>query len=169
MHRIRPGAAAALLVASLVACGSEEPPAASGNMGTHSHGHSHGGSGSGFAFGEPGKASEANRSIEVTATDKLRFDPDMISVEEGETVTFEITNKGRAEHEFVLGDTEYQRSHADQMAAGQMHNHGANAVPLPPGESAEMTWTFSTSGTVVFACHVNGHFQAGMLGGIVVR
>ena len=57
------------------ACGSDGDTSASGG---HDHenagGHEHD-AGSTTGFGEPGDPSEATRTIEVEATDKLRFEP----------------------------------------------------------------------------------------------
>ena len=105
----------------------------------------------------------------MQATDKLRFDPDQLSIQQGETITFEVTNTGSLDHEFVLGDTEYQRQHRDAASDGGQMTHEGNGVTVPPGETQEITWTFSGDTTVVYACHIDDHFLAGMLGGIVIE
>lgn len=134
----------------------------------HAHSHEHGeDEAQGFAFGAPGEASAATRTIEVVADDPYRFEPEDLEVESGETVTFVVTNEGEREHEFVLGDEEYQESHGAEMASGGMHHEG-NAVTVAPGATEELTWTFPAEGEVLYGCHVAGHYDAGMVGAIRV-
>lgn len=164
--------AAAAALALLGACGGghdHDGEAASPDDGhAHSHEHSHGGGDeAAFAFGAPGNPSAATRTIEVVAEDPYRFSPRDLEVEPGETVTFVVTNEGRHEHEFVLGDEEYQASHAQEMAAGAMHHEG-NAVTVAPGATEELTWTFPNGGDVLYGCHVAGHYDGGMVGAIRV-
>ena len=153
---------AALLLVLLLstACGGDEP--------SHQHGPgAHAGAGGTSAFGSAGDPSEADRTIEVAAVDPLKFQPPALKVEQGETVTFEVSNDGSTDHEFVLGDAAYQQGHGAQMG-GMGHSEG-NGVFLSPGDSDSVTWTFDQPGEVLFACHVNGHFEAGMFGRIQVR
>lgn len=170
--RMRVLAALVVLVA-LGACGGgghdHGSEAAAGSDGhSHEHDHSHDeGAGGGFAFGMPGNPSAASRTIEIAARDTYRFDPEELEVEPGETVTFVVTNDGNEDHEFVLGDAEYQESHGDEMAAGEMHHEG-NAVTVAPGATEELTWTFPDGGEVLYGCHVAGHYDAGMVGAISV-
>ncbi len=117
-----------------------------------------------ITFGEPAEASEADRTIEVAA-DELRFDPASIEVEAGKVVTFVVTNVGNTEHEFVLGDEAYQRSHAGMSSM----QHEGNGAVLPVGETGEVTWKFAEAGEILYACHVNDHYSAGMVGRIEVE
>lgn len=131
----------------------------------HEHEHSVVGK---TAFGQPGMPAEADREIEVSALDSLRFDPDAVDVQEGETIRFVIANDGRLDHEFVLGDEAYQRSHSAEMAGGMMHEDEANAVSLAPGETKSIAWKFTGTTEVLFGCHVDDHYDAGMVGVIEV-
>ncbi|MEO8292107.1 MAG: plastocyanin/azurin family copper-binding protein [Actinomycetota bacterium] len=123
-----------------------------------------------FSFGEPADASDADRTIEVAQLDTPGFDPAAIDVEVGETVTFEVTNAGRTVHEFVLGDAAMQDQHEGAMgdAAGSMMADEVNAVSLSPSEKKSLTWTFTEPGTVLYGCHVDGHYAGGMVGQIRV-
>ena len=165
--RIRMLAGLAVL-ALLVACGGHDHggEAAAGDSHVHSHDHLHEAAG-GFSFGAPGNPSAATRTIEVVTKDPYEFDPEDVEVDSGETVTFVVTNEGDTEHEFVLGDEEYQESHDEAMAAGEMHHEG-NAVTVAPGATEEITWTFPAEGEVLYGCHVAGHYDAGMVGAIRV-
>lgn len=161
--------AAVALVALLGGCGGHDhgdDAAADPQADAHEHSHEHDAP-SELAFGAPGSPSTATRTIEVVTEDPYRFAPRDLEVESGETVTFVVTNEGRQEHEFVLGDEDYQESHAEEMAAGGMHHEG-NAVTVAPGATEELTWTFPSDGEVLYGCHVAGHYDAGMVGAISV-
>ncbi len=124
----------------------------------------------GFAFGDPAAAKDADRIIQITQLDTPGFDPASIDVEVGETVTFEVTNAGRTAHEFVLGDAAMQDEHAGVMGdmGGSMMADEENARALDPSEKRSLTWTFTEPGTVLYACHVDGHYAGGMVGEINV-
>jgi uncharacterized cupredoxin-like copper-binding protein len=105
----------------------------------------------------------------VTALDAMAFEPARIDVTAGETVTFEVTNAGRAVHEFTLGDAAAQHQHAEGMAGmGGMAHDEPGSVRLQPGETKQLTWRFAGAGTVEFDCHEPGHLEAGMRGRVVV-
>jgi len=120
--------------------------------------------------GEPADAADADRTIDLTTLDTMAYDPATITVEAGETITFSVTNTGEAVHEFILGDQAMQDEHAEEMAdmgSGMVHDE-PNTLTLPPGETKELTWRFGDAGTVIYACHQPGHYQAGMRGEITV-
>ena len=118
--------------------------------------------------GAPGTIDEP-RTIEITALDELAYDPASIEVEPGETVRFVITNEGEVEHEFVVGDMEMQQM-AEERAMEGMHGHAEAmaSAALDPGETAETILTFDEPGELLYACHVTGHYEGGMVGNIVV-
>lgn len=74
-------------------------------------------------YGAPAPPEEAGRTIHVTVDDDLRFSPDTYAVAAGEVVTFVVTNVGRAEHEFVIGDEAAQQTMSTEMDAGSDHGH----------------------------------------------
>ena len=126
----------------------------------------------GLEFGDPMEASDADRVIEITAKDDLTFEPASVTVAEGETVTFRVTNVGVIPHDFTLGDTHLQDEHVAEMAemAGSdmaMHDE-ANAFVLQAGETKEMTWHMTAAGEILFGCHQPGHYAAGMVGTISI-
>ena len=128
----------------------------------------------GFPFGEPADAGDADRTIEIEVGNELVFRPDSATVSNGETVTFRITNTGTLEHDFLLGDEEAQEEHEAEMmemmeSGEEMEHSDPNAVAVPAGETAELTWHFTEPGTVLFGCHVTGHYAAGMKGTITVE
>lgn len=118
--------------------------------------------------GGPGTGDDP-RTIEVAALDELAYDPASIEVEAGETVRFVVTNDGETDHEFVVGDTEMQEMAEEQMGEGMGdHSQAMASLELGPGETAEATVTFDEAGELLYACHVAGHYQGGMVGTIVV-
>ncbi|HVL91354.1 MAG TPA: plastocyanin/azurin family copper-binding protein [Actinomycetota bacterium] len=148
--------------------GADASPKPTAGGATHGDEPMHGGSGT-FAFGSPAGEAEADRTVEITAMDSLTFDPAAISVEKGEVVTFRVTNTGKIDHDFALGDEEFQKEHGQQMGGGGHHAEGTPAIGLKPGETKSLTWRFTTPGTVLYGCHVPGHYEAGMVGTITVQ
>jgi uncharacterized cupredoxin-like copper-binding protein len=98
------------------------------------------------------------RVIEVTANDELTFFPNVIYVAQGEAITFEITNSGDTVHEFMLGSV-------DEAFADTAANEVAD---IGKGETKSLKFTFDGPGPYAFACHEPGHFEAGMLGYVIV-
>jgi uncharacterized cupredoxin-like copper-binding protein len=123
------------------------------------------------AFGEPGEVDMADRTIGVSMFDTFRYEPTEISVKAGETVAFEVTNEGKVPHEFVLGDRSFQEQHEAEMAemGGDLPPDTPYALGVEPGETKTLAWTFTKEGSFTYACHVPGHFAAGMVGTITVE
>jgi uncharacterized cupredoxin-like copper-binding protein len=108
--------------------------------------------------GEPGFVAGTlakPRVIKIAAIDLLLFQPNVVSVQQGETITFEIHNLGQATHEFKVGPM------ADVFADNPSTPEVANIVP---GSTKSLTYTFSGTGPYAFACHAPGHFENGMYG-----
>jgi uncharacterized cupredoxin-like copper-binding protein len=122
-----------------------------------------------FAFGHPSPDSLATRTIRIDAR-AMAFVPSTLTVAAGETVLFVIHNDDSIDHEFVIGDAAEQAAHEREMASmpGMVMEH-PNGVAVAPGATAKLAWTFGKAGTLTYACHVSGHFAAGMLGRLTVR
>jgi uncharacterized cupredoxin-like copper-binding protein len=122
-----------------------------------------------FWFGHPGEAGDVTRTIQLSATD-LKFTPVQITVAIGETVKFEIGNDGQLQHEFILGSAAEQVEHDKEMAAtaGTKMTH-LNVVSVAPGKTGTLIWTFAKAGTLQYACHVRGHYVAGMVGQLTIK
>lgn len=141
----------------------------------HDHGgHAHGG-GQDFAFGRAAPGASPDRTVEIVARDTMSYDPATVAVESGEVVRFVVRNKGQLRHSFTLGSPRYQRRHEQEMqdmAAAEIAGHmqdNPNGVVVAPGGTKTLTWRFERGGPVQFACHIPGHFQAGMKGRIRLR
>lgn len=110
------------------------------------------------------------RVIEVRMTDDMRFSPDRIEVREGETVRFVIRNAGKVLHEMVIGTKEALDEHAALMKKhpGMEHDE-AYMAHVSTGKRGEIAWNFNRPGQFQFACLIPGHYEAGMVGTIVVK
>lgn len=144
-----------------------------------------------YDFGQPAPAAKASRSVEVVMGD-MSFDPKAIDIKAGETIRFVLVNKGQLLHEFNLGDAAMHAAHQQEMLKMQQSgmltptamkemDHGSmagmdhgmqhddpNSVLVPPGKTAELTWTFTKATSLEFACNIPGHYQAGMVGKLTV-
>jgi uncharacterized cupredoxin-like copper-binding protein len=124
----------------------------------------------GAGFGSRGEPGKADRVIRITAFD-FGYQPDSVTVKRGETVKFVVTNESRLRHELVLGPKSVQMAHDKEMRnmspaemAKDMKSD-TNGITVPPGQTRTITWTFSSERKrIQFACHVPGHYQAGMHG-----
>lgn len=150
-----------------------------------------------YAFGQPAAAAKASRTVEITLGD-MYYEPASVQVKAGETVRFVLKNEGSLLHEFSLGDAAMHAEHQQHMLMmqqmgmigengimpmdhskmghdmagmdhGKMAHDDPNTVMIPPGKSAELTWTFSKATGLEFACNLPGHYQAGMVGNLEVQ
>jgi P-type Cu+ transporter len=109
-----------------------------------------------------------NRTIQVSTSDTLRFSPDVLTVREGETIAFEISNPGAVPHEFFVGPPAEQQAHELEMAGGVPMHAEPNAIDVPAGTAVRLIYTFDRPGALEYDCHVPGHYPAGMRGTITV-
>ncbi|EQD65005.1 blue (type 1) copper domain protein, partial [mine drainage metagenome] len=123
-----------------------------------------------FSFGENGRTDQVTRTIRIQALDTMRFSPSIVHVEPGQTVRFVVTDAGRLDHEFVIGDQREQEAHERKMEAhSDMPMHDPNGISLKPGQTRSILWRFPDRPMrLEYACHEPGHFAAGMIGQIVV-
>jgi len=152
-----------LLIGMFAAILSINAYASGSHQSSHSHGNSEKQEQHTFAAGSPGKLSDLNRVIKIRAMDNMRYDQNSINVRAGETIRFIVTNTGKLRHEFSIGDSEEQLKHAKMMKAmPTMMHKDPNAISLAAGETGEIIWKFSQSSDIEIACHVAGHYEAGM-------
>jgi uncharacterized cupredoxin-like copper-binding protein len=100
----------------------------------------------------------------------LRFKPNLLVIQPGETVRFEITNSWLDEHEFRLtnaADAEAHitggHQHAHEIVKG-FHTEGTDLLALiQPGETIALDVTFDGSlPWSIVACMIPGHYEEGM-------
>jgi uncharacterized cupredoxin-like copper-binding protein len=155
--------------------------------GDHAGGHGHA-----AGIGEPAEASQASRTVEIMMHDNY-YEPESVTVSEGETVRFVVRNEGELVHEFNIGTAAMHAAHQDEMmmmvehgvidgdhinhdmmkmdmGGGHLMEHDdPNSVLLEPGQSAEVAWTFATDADLEFACNLPGHYESGMVGQINIQ
>jgi uncharacterized cupredoxin-like copper-binding protein len=122
------------------------------------------------AFGEPGTKRDAARTVKVELADTMRFTPSSLTVTRGETIRFDLKNRGKVMHEFVLGSMQDLRAHAEMMKKhpGMEHDEPFMAH-VAPGKTRTLVWRFTKPGEFHYGCLIAGHFEAGMVGTITVK
>lgn len=120
------------------------------------------------------------RTIEVTMKE-FKFSPGTITVAPGETITLRFKNTGALEHEFMAGrgaipSKGYTEDWiAKAGAATATHTHPGE---VHAGQGVRVTADWYGTLTVVvpdekgvyeFGCFVQGHYEAGMKGMLVVK
>jgi len=101
----------------------------------------------------------APRVVRIFATAQLRFVPDSVAVKRGETITFEVTSMGPLTHEFMVGPAADVA--ADKPGTPEIADIGMMGT-------GSVSYTFDGPGPYAFACHVPGHYEAGMAGTIAI-
>jgi len=125
--------------------------------------------GSSEPFGNAADPRKATRTVRIAMGDAFRFSPALVTVKRGEIVRFVAVNNGKLMHEMVLGTMQDLKQHAELM---KKHPHMEHDEPymahVAPGKSGEIGWRFTRAGELYFGCLVPGHFDAGMIGKIIV-
>lgn len=122
------------------------------------------------AFGRQGDPKKVTRTITVGMSDHMRFTPEVLKVRRGETVRLDVVNRGRVLHELVLGTPADIQAHWEAMKKhpGMAHEQPQSAH-VAAGRRGEVVWQFTEPGEFRFACLLPGHFEAGMVGKVVVE
>jgi uncharacterized cupredoxin-like copper-binding protein len=125
-------------------------------------------------YGREGDPRKVKRVVKVEMSDTMRFFPSQIRVKRGDTVRFELNNAGQLPHEMVIGTMDELKKHAALMKKqgekhGEMDHSDAAAAHVAPGANGRLVWQFTRPGEYHYACLIPGHFEAGMIGTIVVR
>lgn len=139
--RLAPVVLAGLLVIA-AACGADEPNVA--------------------------PADPSDGTVQVRMVD-IAFEPTSISPAVGDTVRFVFTNEGNETHDAFIGDEAAQDAHEsemrsmDRMEPDEMEHGDDDGITVAPGETAELTYTFSEAGPLLIGCHEPGHYVGGMV------
>lgn len=122
------------------------------------------------AFGREGDPRKVTRTIQVDMSDGFRFTPSDVVLKRGETVKFVVSNSGKLLHEMVLGTPQELKEHAEMMKKfPNMEHADAHMAHVKAGTKGEIVWQFNKVGEYQFACLIPGHFEAGMIGKVVVK
>ncbi len=95
--------------------------------------------------------------VEVSLTE-FGMSPATITVEEGDMITFVVTNDGVAPHEFEVSNAEAREGHEHSEGHGEASE---SKLVLGPGETGEITVMFDGSQDEI-VCLIPGHYEAGM-------
>tara|TARA_B100001029_G_C14880473_1_gene349646 strand:+ start:264 stop:761 length:498 start_codon:yes stop_codon:yes gene_type:complete len=142
--------------------------------------------------GEKGDPNKIDRVIEIEMYDNYYY-PTQVDVKKGETIKFVVKNLGKLVHEYNIGTKEMHIKHQPEMAklveneilladkidhkkmkemAKKDHSLGhshANSVLLEPMKTGEIIWKFTKDISLEMACNMPGHYEAGMVGKIIVE
>jgi len=120
-------------------------------------------------FGMQGDSKKADRTIAIDMTDAMKFGPSDIQVRQGETIRFVIRNRGKVMHEMILGTMGELKEHGELMKKfpGMEHDE-PYMTHVRPGKKGQMVWKFTQPGEFYYGCLMPGHFEAGMVGKIIV-
>ncbi|MBI5090507.1 MAG: multicopper oxidase domain-containing protein, partial [Actinobacteria bacterium] len=138
-------AGAAALATLIAACGGSSPSTATANSGDEA-------------------TPAGTRTVEVAMED-IKFDQTTLTVKTGETIEFRFVNSGKVAHDAFIGDVAAQMEHDAEMAEmGDASGHPMEeaAIVVQPGDSGDLSYTFSEPGMYQVGCHQPGHYAAGM-------
>ena len=120
-------------------------------------------------WGRQGDPKKATRTIAIGMSDAMRYTPAEVRVKQGETVRFVVKNGGKVMHEMVIGTLDELKAHGEMMKKHPNMEHDEPYMAhVAPGRSQEIVWTFTKAGEFHFGCLVPGHFDAGMIGRVIV-
>ena len=116
---------------------------------------------------------------DCTIVGYLGNDPEMRYTPSGKAVTtfsvgvpyhFVVTNKGAVAHEFVIMPLE-QGTQGSEAQLPSTALAGIAGKDLPTGATKTLDYTFTQApaGGLEFACHLPGHYEAGMHTPITVK
>jgi uncharacterized cupredoxin-like copper-binding protein len=147
-------------------------------LGAYAHGDEHGAPKTKYdyakaeetAFGKAADPAKAKRTVRVEMADTMKFTPSEIAVKRGESIRFVASNKGQVPHEMVLGTRKELEEHAAMMRKHpEMEHDEPNMLHVAPGKTGDMGWQFTKPGEFYYGCLEPGHFEAGMVGKILVK
>ncbi len=104
----------------------------------------------GSCGGKPAAPTEVHARLS-----EYRIELDRSSVPAG-PVEFTLTNVGKIKHEFLV---ELPGAVNQPLEAG---GRTARVPSVDPGQTVRLAWTFDQEGQYQLACHIAGHYEAGM-------
>ena len=105
----------------------------------------------------------ASTDLSTTATE-FDFDGNEWTVPAGEEFTIDFTNGGEVEHEWAVMNTEI-----DSEADFEEDKVLFEVEAIPAGESTSQSFTVDEPGTYQVLCAIEGHFDGGMEGTLIVE
>ncbi len=108
-----------------------------------------------------GHAQAANVTTVAATLREFKVDVAPTAIEVGKPVQFVVTNTGKIQHEFVIEKAGADDQHLTTEVEGKEVD--AEIEAFNPGETKTLTWTFTEPGAYQAACHLPGHYEAGMV------
>jgi len=110
-----------------------------------------------------------SRTVELTMTEELTFEPAQIEIRRGETVSFSVRNVSNEAHEAYIGPEEQQRLHAAEHSGlspreQDQVTHSMAGLHIAPFGTGVIEYAFQDPelDEIVIGCHYPGHYEAGM-------
>ena len=126
-----------------------------------------------FLPASPAIPKRASRVVAITMTEedgKMLFKPNRLVVRRGEQIRFVLANAGYLDHEFMIATVEENKKHAALMQKyPDMEHDDPNGKTVKTKQKGELIWRFTRRGEFEFACLIPGHYEAGMIGTVVVK
>ncbi len=138
-----------------------------------------------FALSIPTLAQPAGRTVEIEASDNMRFTPDRIEARPGERLHVVLKDVGTMPktamaHDFVLlrkgadprafTEKSVGARDTDYIDPSLKNEVIASTKLVGPGETAEVTFRAPEKpGDYTFLCSFPGHFVVGMKGTLIVK
>jgi uncharacterized cupredoxin-like copper-binding protein len=118
-----------------------------------------------LALSACGGGQKASTTLNVTLSD-FKFTPDTFVVPAGKEITLNLKNEGAVEHEFVIMKL---GTNVGEHFGPEDEDNIYWEVEVDKGESKSATFTApSDPGEYQVVCGIPGHFEAGMVGKLVV-
>jgi uncharacterized cupredoxin-like copper-binding protein len=118
-----------------------------------------------------GGGSASKQPVDVTVTEtEFSIESSMTTFEVGVAYHFIVTNNGTVNHEFDIMPPEPADTPENQVQQESLAR--LTQEKLPPGTTATLDYTFTKPypvGSLEFACHLPGHYDAGMHLPIIVQ
>ena len=95
-----------------------------------------------------------------------RFSQRVVRVRPHTEVRFVVVNRDPIGHELIVGDGEVHARH--ESGTEPSHPPRPGEVSVAAHSRASTTYMFHEPGTVLYACHLPGHFAYGMRGRVIV-
>jgi uncharacterized cupredoxin-like copper-binding protein len=116
-------------------------------------------------FASPAASSMATPATEPVCVGVIEGDfyvrPQRTTFRVDEPYVFAVGNEGAAVHEFVIEPAGAVDEPLEADVNGEERE--SEIEDIAPGQTKELEWTFTEPGRYQFACHLPGHFEAGMV------
>jgi uncharacterized cupredoxin-like copper-binding protein len=138
-----------------------------GHLGAHPFGAT--GDPRAVSFGRPGDPAQVSRVIVVEMDDRECRLQKEIRTRQGDTLRFDVHNKGTRMHELVLGTSHELKEHADAAAKSPEAEHEEPYVlHVEPGTRQSLVWRFTRVDLLGYGCLIQGSGRTAMTGRIRV-